>query len=231
MAAERGAAGVCASGAGAGARGGDACGGGREHAVRLDGDCGGASGSWWRRGRDGEPVSVERRVFRAWIWERPLNPATRKPDERWRFPWEEEILPTLWELIEEFDVWALQYDSAYFAHEAQQIADRWDANRVVEFAQFGRKMEEASQELYSAVVNGVFAFDGDVRFARHMDSAVAVQSKSGRGAWRLVKGQAQQFMDAAVAAAMCNWSVGHVPEPAPGRTGVSVWIPGDEEDE
>jgi phage terminase large subunit-like protein len=176
----------------------------------------------------GEPVKQERHVFRSWIWERPLNPHTRKPDMTWVFPWEEEIMPLIWRLIGEYDVWSLQFDQAYFTHEAQAIADRWDPERVNEFFQGGKKMEEASQGFYSICVNRIFAYDGDPAYTRHLESAAAVQSSSGRAGWRLVKGRASSFMDAAVSTAMCNWAIENVPNPVKPKGGVSVYIPGEE---
>lgn len=156
---------------------------------------------------------VRRTVLRAWIWERPFDPETRKPKEGWTLPIEE-VRAQLLALWVEYRPKAVAYDPAFITWEAATLKEL--GFPMHEFSQSSiQKLCQASQLFYEEVVNGVIAHDGNPVYTRHVESAVAKQTSGGSAAWQLVKGKARKKMDAAVATAMALWALEHADDPAP----------------
>jgi phage terminase large subunit-like protein len=159
---------------------------------------------------------VTRVVTRAYIWERPLDPETRKPAADWRLPIDE-VDATVVDLWRVYHPKGIPYDPAFITWEASKLSEL--GLPMVEFSQSSiQKLCQASQLLYELIITGQLAHDGDPAFVRHMDAAVAKQTSGGSAAWQLVKGKARKKMDAAVAAAMAAWFLEHGEDPpAPKR--------------
>lgn len=153
---------------------------------------------------DGDTVRRLRLRLVARIWERPINPATNKPLEKWQLPIGQ-CLAYLRELNEAHDVKAIGFDPQFVSWEANELEG--EGLPMAKFPQSPGRMAEASQMLYSRIAREEITHSGDPAFARHIRNAVAEQLKSGSASWRLVKGKAKRKMDATVAAAMVAWIV------------------------
>jgi phage terminase large subunit-like protein len=164
-----------------------------------------------REVRDGETdATVSRIVLRAWIWERPFDPETRKPVEDWLLPIEE-VKAQLAELLAAYAPTSIEYDPTFITWEAASLAAiGWPMR---EFSQSSvQKLAQASQGFYERVIEGIVAHNGEARFSRHIKSAAARQTSSGSAAWLLAKGKAKRKMDAAVESCMAIWGLEHPPE-------------------
>lgn len=154
---------------------------------------------------------VERIVLRARIWERPLDPETRKPKEGW--------LPPIDEVKEQIRTWmvavgavlSVEFDPMFINWEAAEMADIGYPMR--EFNQSSlTKLAQAAQGFYERVLTQAIAYDdGDRLFTRHIRAAVARQTNNGSAAWVLTKGKAKRKMDGCVAAAMAIWGLENPP--------------------
>lgn len=155
----------------------------------------------------------------AYIWERPLDPETRKPDPNWRVP-RDEVKATLLREARRLKVRQVDADPTFF-HEA--MAELRELGLPVrEFWQSSlRNMSSATQGVYDVVMDRRLRHPGDRRFSLHVKNAVAKQLASGSAAWVLRKGLAKRPMDAAVALALAKWGWDHpeekaAPKKAPG---------------
>lgn len=147
----------------------------------------------------------------ATIWERPIDPRTRRPVDGWRLP----VTEVENQLRDWWRVWgpelrAWGFDPAYFHRSADQLET--EGLPMEEFPQSDGRMVPACQQLYQLIVDGLIEHDGNPTFARHMASAVAVAARGGNGGWRLAKGKSRRKMDAAIAAAMTAWLAATVTE-------------------
>lgn len=136
------------------------------------------------------------------LWERPMDPRTRAPDEHWRLN-PAEVEEDLVELKETFgtELKACGYDPTYFVRSAPELVDR--GVPMEEVPQSDSRMVLASQTLYQLIVREQIEHDGDPDFARHIANAVARMARGGAGGWRLHKGgDPKKKMDAAIAAAI-----------------------------
>ena len=178
-----------------------------------------------RTNADGEPMPA-RIVTRAWIWERPLDPETRKPVEGWLMPIEE-VKAELAKILADYRPASIEFDPAFISWEAAALAGAGYPMR--EFSQASvTKLSQASQSLFELVIDGTIAHDGDVRFTRHVKSAVARQTSSGSAAWLLVKGKARKKMDAAVALSMAVWGLKHPPEVTKPKGAPTLYLPDED---
>lgn len=177
-----------------------------------------------RRG-DGEG---ERIVLRAWIWERPLDPETRKPKADWLMPIDE-VKAVLAELVAEYQPTSIEYDPTFITWEAVRLRELGYPMR--EFSQSSvQRLAQASQGFYERVIEGIIAHAGEPRFDRQIRSAAARQTNSGSAAWLLVKGKARRKMDAAVAAAMAIWGLEHPEGDKPSPKAPNLWGMEDEQE-
>lgn len=134
---------------------------------------------------------------RAWVWERPLNPATGGPLDDWRLPMVE-VEDVLRDLHRTYDVRAIAYDPAFITWLAQSLEA--DGLPMVEHPQTNARMVAPTQALYELIVDGRLAHNGDPALARHIRSAVAVQVPG--GGQRLGKTRRRAPNDAAIALVM-----------------------------
>lgn len=102
-------------------------------------------------------------------WERPVEPATGKPQENWRVP-KEEIKRHLRDLCEKWDVRAVAYDPWSFAWTADGLEE--EGIPMVEVPQHPSRIGPATQALYELVVDRELRHDGDPTFARHVRNAI-----------------------------------------------------------
>lgn len=152
----------------------------------------------------------ERFVFKAWIWERPIDPQTRRPLEGWLVPIDE-VREVIRDVVARLKPSSIEYDQTFVTWEGAALKAIGYPMR--EFSQSSlMKLCAASQLLFELVINGLAAHSGEPDFRRHIRSAVARQVSSGSAAWQLTKGKARRKMDAAVAAAMAAWGLQHPPE-------------------
>lgn len=154
---------------------------------------------------DGQP----RIRLGAWIWERPFDPRTKRPQDDWLMPIEE-VYDVLRGVRRWFNLVAVPHDPALIQWEVR----KWLAAGMpmVEINQGGAIMERAGQGLYEAATSGLIAHDGNAGLARHIANAASKPVARGSGAQRLVKVEQSRKMDAAVSAAMAIWSLLHPPE-------------------
>lgn len=167
-------------------------------------DCPGWRKADEERAAAGQPSRKIR--LQAKIWERPFDPATRRPVADWRLPIVE-VEQYLRDLSTQFGIGpaalrASGYDPALFERSAQQLET--EGLPMEEVPQSDARMVPASQTLFQLVNEGLIEHDGNEAFSRHMRSAVAVQARGGNGGWRLAKGKTRRKMDAAIAAAICT---------------------------
>lgn len=151
--------------------------------------------------RENDEEGVRKLRLQAHIWERPMDPRTRRPLEDWKLPIPE--IENWWRDQQkrfQSNLQACGYDPALLERSAQQLET--EGLPMEEVPQSDARMVPAAQALYQLIVEGRVEHDGDPDFARHIRNAVAVQARGGDGGWRLKKGQAKRKMDAAVAAAI-----------------------------
>lgn len=171
----------------------------------------------------------DRVVLKAYIWERPLDPETRKPKEGWLIPIED-VKAQIAREIAGYQPSSIEYDPTFITWEAAALAAAGWPMR--EFSQSSvMKLSQASQLLFELVINGIVAHPEDARFNRHIRAAVARQTSSGSAAWILAKGKARRKMDAAVAAAMAVWGLFHPPEAAKVKRAPRLHMLGDYDDD
>lgn len=135
---------------------------------------------------------------KAWIWERPRT-ADGNPIDDWSVPGAEvaNMLRDMWRT--QFKVKGIAYDPAFITWLAQDLAA--EGLPMIEWPQSDSRMIPATQAAYQAIVNGEVEHDGDPVLARHIRSAMAVQTQ--RGGERITKGsKAKKKIDAAVALLM-----------------------------
>lgn len=158
----------------------------------------------------GEPMPMVDVCSR--IWERPLDPHTRKPQEGWIVP-KREVAEQLRWLAATYGVTNMDYDPAYFHDLAMELTEEGLPMR--EFSQSNmRKMVEACQATYQLVLRRGMRHGGEAKLTQHVNHAVAVQVATGSAAWVLRKGKAKRKMDGSVALVMAVWGLMH-PEPEP----------------
>lgn len=156
--------------------------------------------------RDENDEVVEKTILRARIWERPIDPHTRKPQEDW-LPPIEEVKAQLREWIGLYQVTSIEYDPMFITWVADELESL--GFPVREFNQSSlTKLSQAAQGFYERVITGRIVHDERDRvFTRHVRSAVARQTNNGAAAWVLTKGKAKRKMDACIAAAMAIWGL------------------------
>lgn len=154
-----------------------------------------------------------------WIWERPLDPHTRKPKEGWIVP-ADEVEALLVELARDYRVRQFEYDPTFFREVAIKLLNA--GFPMHEFSQNNlRNMTEACQQTYQRVMARGLRHRGDDerapgagKFTAHIKAAVAVQAATGAAAWTLRKGKAKRKMDGAMSLVMAVWASLH-PEEGP----------------
>lgn len=102
-------------------------------------------------------------------WERPIEPATGKPQENWRVP-KEAIKEYLRELCAIWDVREVAYDPWSFAWTADELEA--EGIPMVEVPQVPSRLAPATQGLYELIVDHQLRHDGDPTFARHIRNAI-----------------------------------------------------------
>jgi phage terminase large subunit-like protein len=129
----------------------------------------------------------ERLYVKAKIWERDLDP-NGNPVEGWSIPFieVEQYIRELWRTYKAREI---AYDPAFITWMAQGLTN--EGAPMVEFYQTDIRMVPATQVTYDAILNKRFAHDGDPVLARHIRSAMAVQTN--RGGQRLTKGKQRRI--------------------------------------
>lgn len=133
------------------------------------------------------------------IWERPLDP-NNNPIEDWNIPGAE-VEAYVRDLWRTYRAQQIAYDPAFITWKAQELNS--EGAPMLEFPQSDIRMMSATQVTYDAILNKTIAHDGDPVLARHMRSAMAVQTS--RGGQRLTKGKLRRIhnmIDGAVALTM-----------------------------
>lgn len=161
----------------------------------------------------------DRFVLRARIWANPY-PDSHTLHDQFRYN-EDEIANYCRELRERFPVaastrddepWAgpdFACDPAYFRDKTRELVG--EGLNMIEFPQHDSRMIPASQGLFSLIVGGKIAHDGDPILASHVANVTAEQKP--RGAFRMTKPKgSRRKIDAAIAAAI---AVTRAQEPAP----------------
>jgi len=141
----------------------------------------------------------DRLYVKAKIWERPLDPNSN-PVEEWDIPFEE-VLAYVRDMWRTYKAREIPFDPQFVTWAASALVA--EGAPMIEFFQNDSRMIPATQVTYDAILNKTFAHDGDPVLARHMRSAMAVQTN--RGGQRLTKGKQRRVhnqIDGAVALAM-----------------------------
>lgn len=106
------------------------------------------------------------------LWERPLNSL----DPEWRVD-AEEVLETIRQACEHFEVVELAYDPAYWRHEMASLAR--EGINAVEYPCNASRMVPAWDSFYGAVMADEVVHDGNAALARHIDNIVLKQCSTG----------------------------------------------------
>jgi len=105
-----------------------------------------------------------------------------------------------------YDVRTAVYDRWAFERSAQELAD-FGLN-MIELPQSAERLTVASQDLYTAIVSGELAHNGDPTLAAHVRAGAVKQHERG---WRLVKGKSRRPIDALIALALAYSQLGAEP--------------------
>jgi phage terminase large subunit-like protein len=131
------------------------------------------------------------------LWERP-----ERASDDWVVP-RAEVDATVREAMTSYDVAELAYDPPGWHRAADGWADTF-GDSVVEFPTSSRtRMSQACSRLFSAVVGGQVAHDGDPRLARHIANAVLKETADGGYITKDGKNSPRKI-DAAVAAVIAH---------------------------
>lgn len=124
-------------------------------------------------------VALQRRdgrvLSRAFIWERPINPANGQPVENWKTP-TADVMGVIRQLHASFD-FRCGYDSWGIKESVETLEG--EGVRMVEVPQTNARMIPATEYLYELITNGTLAHDGDPVYARHMRNAVTRVTPNG----------------------------------------------------
>ena len=96
---------------------------------------------------------------------------------------------------------AVLYDPRYFELLAEDLDSR--GVPVLEFPQSPERMSPACMNAWDLIVKGQVAHDGDVQFARHVNSAARRMNERG---FTLSKGKSGTHIDACIAFVMASWA-------------------------
>jgi len=138
----------------------------------------------------------DRLYVKAKIWERPLDP-NGAPVEEWTIP-VAEVLAYVRDTWRTYKAKEIIFDPQFITWNAQDLVS--EGAPMIEFIQSDTRMVPATQVTYDAIMNKTIAHDGDPVLARHMRSAMAVQTS--RGGQRITKGKHRRIhnmIDGAVA--------------------------------
>jgi len=166
--------------------------------------------------RDGEVVRVL-----AKIWERPIEPATGKPQEGWRVPLVE-IEEYIRQLGHTYDMRGIGFDPWNMMWMAQRLQQ--EGVPMVEVPQTPARVIPATQAAYELVLDRNLVHDGDPTFARHIRNAMP---KRVEGGYRLVKhlGRANDAASALVTMLV------ELPKPQEAPKVAQIFLPDDDDDE
>jgi len=98
-----------------------------------------------------------------------------------------------------YSVVTVAFDPWSFARSAEELAD-FGLN-MIEVPQSAERLTTASQDLYTAIVSGEIAHNGDPVLAAHVRAGAVKQHERG---WRLVKGKSSRPIDALIAMALAH---------------------------
>ncbi|MGJ6124702.1 terminase large subunit [Mycolicibacterium sp. Y3] len=113
----------------------------------------------------------EGHIFVVGAWEKPGA-------KEWRVP-RDDVMQTVEQAFEYWDVRELACDPPYWQAEIAQWSARW-RERVVEIPTYSRaRMAPACTGFYAAVMDGALTHDGDPRLARHLANCHVVNSPQG----------------------------------------------------
>lgn len=158
----------------------------------------------------------------AHIWERPLDPHTRRPDPEWKVP-REEVKALIVSEARRLKVRQIDADPTFFHETMAELREL--GLPVREFWQSSlRNMQAATQGVYDLIMDRRLRHPGDRKFTAHIGNAVAKQVQTGAAAWVLRKGLAKRHMDAAVALALAKWGWDHPEEKKPAKKAPSLYV-------
>lgn len=120
-----------------------------------------------------------------------------------------DVADNLRQLARDYKIREVAFDPWRFRSEALRLEDA--GLPMVEFPQSTARMVPASEQLYSAVVEGKLTHPNDPELNRHVAGAVAKQTPRG---WRLDKSERGAQIDAVVALAMAVERADQPAEPA-----------------
>ncbi len=173
----------------------------------------------WQATDDGPVLAVAARA-----WERPIDPATKRPREDWRIPFAEvaEELRRLWRTHKPERI---GYDPHFVTWLAQELAA--EGLPMEEVPQTNARMVPATKALYELITTRRLVHDGDPMLRGHVRAIVAVQVSGEDRGQRISKGKARRKIDGAIALAMVAHLAGEPPE-RQART--TLWIGDDDDD-
>jgi len=156
-------------------------------------------------------------AIRSRIWERPLDPATGKPDEGWRVPGGE-IAELLRAWHRELTLEAIAYDPAFITWLAADLEA--EGLPMIEHPQTDARMCPPTTATYELIVDGRLRHAGDPALTRHVAAAVEYTTTGGKT--RLTKGVDRRGRrrrnDGAIALLMMvGMALGHKPDEGEGE--------------
>lgn len=143
-------------------------------------------------------VDVESgRTWLAGLWERPADL------DDWEVP-EAEVTATVAEMFDDYQVWRLYADPAYWASAISAWAGRWGADKVIEWwTNRPRQIGHACRTLAQAIRSGELAHNGNDDLTRHLRNAVrrpvSARDDEGHPLWTIRKQDPSRKIDAAMA--------------------------------
>jgi hypothetical protein len=145
-------------------------------------------------------VATDVATGRSWLaglWERPGD------IDDWEVP-ESEVTATVAEMFDDYDVWRIYCDPAYWSSAIAQWAGRWGSERVVEWwTNRHRQIGHSCRTLAQAIRSGEIAHNGNADLTRHVRNAVrrpvSARDEEGRPLWSIRKESPGRKIDAAMA--------------------------------
>jgi len=166
------------------------------------------------------------------IWERPYRA------EHWEVP-KAEVSAVVDETFRTWDVWRMYADPTYWDTQLAEWAGRWGSGRVVEWpTRLTRKMAIALKAYATAIKAGEVTHNGDPALARHIGAAqkqaLSFRDEDDTPLWLIQKDRpdSPNKIDAAMAGTL-SWQArldALASGAKAGPKGISVYIPGDDED-
>ena len=158
----------------------------------------------------------EKLRIRCALWERPINPATGKPEEGWLVPYDE-VIEYVRDLTITYPVTSIGFDPRFVSRDMKILAD--EGLPVEEIAQSATRMAPPTHTFYEMIQRQRIEHDGDPALARHV--ANATTKSAGGDGYILSKTKSKKKIDAAQATVMAIYLA---VQPAPKKKrGPVIW--------